>query len=109
MHELPKNFCIAPFTQITTHPNGSFSPCPYLGGTVWSQQYPTITERFQGQDLENLRLQFLSNQQSPVCERCWHEERNNKKSLRLRLYDPVNQTSDYSVINNSLVIEDLAQ
>ena len=109
MHELPKNFCIAPFTQVTTHPNGSFSPCPYLGGTVWSKQYPSITERFQGEDLENLRSQFLSNQQSSVCERCWHEERNNKKSLRLRLYDPVNKTSDYSVINNSSVVSDLVQ
>jgi MoaA/NifB/PqqE/SkfB family radical SAM enzyme len=109
MHELPKNFCIAPFTQVTTHPNGSFSPCPYLGGTAWSKQYPSITKRFQGEDLENLRSQFLSNQQSSVCERCWHEERNNKKSLRLRLYDPVNKTSDYSVINNSSVVSDLTQ
>jgi MoaA/NifB/PqqE/SkfB family radical SAM enzyme len=109
MHELPKNFCIAPFTQVTTHPNGSFSPCPYLGGTVWTKQYSTITEKFQGQDLENLRSQFLLNQQSSVCERCWHEERNNKKSLRLRLYDPVNKTSDYSIINNSTIIEDLTQ
>jgi len=109
MHELPKNFCIAPFTQVTTHPNGSFSPCPYLGGTVWTKQYSTIAEKFQGQDLENLRSQFLSNQQSSVCERCWHEERNNKKSLRLRLYDPVAKTSDYSIVNNSTIIEDLRQ
>jgi len=109
MHNLPANFCIAPFTQITTHPNGSFSPCPYLGGTVWSKQYPTVLERFQGQDLENLRAQFLSNQQSPVCERCWHEERNNKKSLRLRLYDPVNKTSDHAVVNNGSIVLDLMQ
>lgn len=107
MHDLPENFCVAPFLQLTTHPTGSFSPCPYLGGTTWSKQYPTITERFQGQDLENLREQFLSNQKSSTCERCWHEERNNKKSLRLRLYDPVNKTSDYSVINNSSVVADL--
>jgi len=109
IHGLPKNFCVAPFLQLTTHPAGSFSPCPYLGGTTWSKQYSTITERFQGQDLEHLREQFLSNQKSSTCERCWHEERNNKKSLRLRLYDPVNKTSDYSVINNSSVVADLVQ
>ena len=109
MHDLPKNFCIAPFTQITAHPNGSFSPCPYLGGTAWTKKYHTITEQFRGQDLENLRSEFLSNQQSSVCNRCWHEEHNNKKSLRLRLYDPVNKTSDYSIINNSSIIADLTQ
>jgi MoaA/NifB/PqqE/SkfB family radical SAM enzyme len=109
MHDLPKNFCIAPFTQITAHPNGSFSPCPYLGGTTWTKKYNTITEQFQGQDLENLRSEFLSNQQSSVCNRCWHEEHNNKKSLRLRLYDPVNKISDYSIINNSSIIADLTQ
>jgi MoaA/NifB/PqqE/SkfB family radical SAM enzyme len=109
MHKLPANFCIAPFTQVTTHPNGSFSPCPYLGGTVWSKQYSTVLDRFQGPDLEHLRSQFLSNQQSSVCERCWHEERNNKKSLRLRLYDPVNKTSDYAIVNHSSIVSDLTQ
>jgi MoaA/NifB/PqqE/SkfB family radical SAM enzyme len=109
MHDLPDNFCIAPFIQVTTHPNGSFSPCPYLGGTTWSKQYSTISEIFQGHDLENLRSQFLSNQKSSTCNRCWDEETNNKKSLRLRIYDPVNKTSDFSVVNNSSIVADLAQ
>jgi MoaA/NifB/PqqE/SkfB family radical SAM enzyme len=107
MTSLPKNFCVAPFIQLTTHPSGSFSPCPYLGGTVWTKNYPTILERWQSQDLERLREDFINNQQSPICNRCWHEEQNSKLSLRKRLYDPETKTSDYSVINNSNIIDEL--
>lgn len=106
---LPENFCVAPFLQLTTHPTGSFSPCPYLGGTVWKNYYPTILERWRSADLEALREDFVNNKQNPICSRCWHEEKNNKQSLRKRLWDPVNKTSDYSTINNSNIVEDLTQ
>jgi MoaA/NifB/PqqE/SkfB family radical SAM enzyme len=108
MHNLPVNFCIAPFVQLTTHPTGSMSPCPYLGGTTWSgKQLPTILEKWTSSDLQALRNDFLANRQASICSRCWHEEKNNKQSLRLRLYDPVNRTSDYSVVNNTNLIDDL--
>jgi hypothetical protein len=64
-------------------------------------------ERWTGPDLENLRTQFKNNQQPEVCGRCWHEETNQKKSLRLRLYDPVAGTSDYSVINNTNSVSEM--
>ena len=107
MASLPANFCVAPFLQLTTHPTTSFSPCPYLGGTTWKGQYPSIMERWTSPDLENLRTQFKNNQQPEVCGRCWHEETNQKKSLRLRLYDPVAGTSDYSVINNTNSVNEM--
>jgi MoaA/NifB/PqqE/SkfB family radical SAM enzyme len=107
MSLLPEKFCVAPFLQLTTHPSGSFSPCPYLGGTSWKKYYPTILERWHSDDLEALREDFVNNRQNSICNRCWHEEKNNKQSLRLRLWDPVNQTSDYSTINNTNVVEDL--
>jgi uncharacterized protein (DUF779 family) len=99
MNSLPKNFCIAPFLQLTTHPTGSFSPCPYLGGTTWAKNTNSILSRWQGSDLESLRQDFIDDKQSPICNRCWHEETNGKKSLRLRLFDPVNQTSDHSFVD----------
>lgn len=100
MQELPGNFCVAPFLQLTTHPSGSFSPCPYLGGTTWSGQYDTIAQAWASPDLEQLRGQFLRGERAEVCSRCWHEEDNGKRSLRLRLFDPQSRTSDYAVINN---------
>lgn len=99
MNSLPKNFCVAPFVQCTTHPSGSFSPCPYLGGTTWKSESSAILSKWQSQDLEQLRQDFVSNRKSPICNRCWHEEDHGKKSLRLRLFDPVSQTTDYSFID----------
>jgi len=94
------NFCVAPFLQITTHPLRSFSPCPYLGGTTWAPNYQTIFESWNSPELESLRADFLSNVKSPICSRCWDEESHGKKSLRLRMWDPVNQTSDYPMLQN---------
>jgi organic radical activating enzyme len=84
------------------------SPCPYLGGTTWSgKNLPTILEKWTSSDLESLRNDFLAGQQAKICNRCWHEEKNNKQSLRQRLYNPVNCTSDYAVVNNTSLIDDL--
>lgn len=99
MNLLPKNFCVAPFIQCTTHPSTTFSPCPYLGGTVWSASGDSILSRWQSNELEELRQDFINNKQNSICNRCWYEEANNKKSLRLRLLDPENLTSDYSFID----------
>lgn len=102
---LPDNFCIAPFVQHTTHPSGSNSPCPYLGGTTWTNTGSGILEQWSGDKLEQLRQDFLDNKKSTICNRCWHEEDNHKKSLRLRLFDPQTQTSDYSFATPELVKE----
>lgn len=109
MFNLPQNFCVAPFLQLTTHPTKSFSPCPYLGGTTWTQDYGTIQQRWASADLESLRHQFLNNQRPTMCQRCWHEEDNNKQSLRLRLYNSQTKTSDYSVINNSTIVQEMVE
>jgi MoaA/NifB/PqqE/SkfB family radical SAM enzyme len=109
MHQLPENFCIAPFVQLTTHPTGSMSPCPYLGGTTWAgQNSPRILDKWASIDLEKLRASFINNERNAICQRCWHEELNNKQSLRQRLYNPITGTSDYSVVNNTTLVSDLA-
>lgn len=107
MNTLPENFCAAPFIQCTTHPSASFSPCPYLGGTTWTSEQQNIMSQWRSQDLQQLRQDFINNKKSPICNRCWHEEDNNKKSLRLRLFDPVHITSDYSFVNGSSYVADL--
>jgi len=100
---LPNNFCVAPFIQHTTHPSGSNSPCPYLGGTTWAANKSSIAEQWTDRKLEQLRQDFFDNKKSSICNRCWNEEDNNKQSLRLRLFDPVTHTSDYGFITTALV------
>jgi MoaA/NifB/PqqE/SkfB family radical SAM enzyme len=109
MTNLPKNFCVAPFLQLTTHPSGSFSPCPYLGGTSWAGQYNSIQEIWRSSDLQGLRQQFINNEQPGMCNRCWHEETNQKQSLRLRLFDPVNQTSEFSFVDSNTLATRLTE
>lgn len=65
--------------------------------------------QWRSSDLEQLRQSFIDNKQSPICDRCWHEENNNKRSLRLRLFDPVAHTSDYSFITGSDYANELVQ
>ena len=96
---LPKNFCVAPFVQCTTHPSQSFSPCPYLGGTTWPGDQGNIMSQWRSTSLQDLRDDFLANKQNPICGRCWNEEQHGKRSLRLRLYDPVDHSSDFAQFN----------
>jgi MoaA/NifB/PqqE/SkfB family radical SAM enzyme len=100
---LPTNFCVAPFIQHTTHPSGSNSPCPYLGGTTWAGGGESILEQWSSSKLEQLRQDFKDNKKSYICKRCWNEEDNHKRSLRLRLFDPVTHTSDYSFATPKLI------
>ena len=105
----PNNFCIAPFIQHTTHPSGSHSPCPYLGGTVWKNRETSIIKQWTSQGIEELRQEFLENKKPDVCFRCWNEEDNGKKSLRKRLLDPMTFTSDYKSINDDQFKEGLVE
>lgn len=107
--QLPKHFCIAPFFQHTTHPSASCSPCPYLGGTSWAQPGSTIMQQWHSPRLSELRRQFLQGQQPELCHRCWHEEAIGKRSLRQRLFDPEQLTSDFSFATSQTVQQRLDQ
>lgn len=100
---------MAPFLQLTTHPSRSFSPCPYLGGTTWSKRYPSITETWNSPELESLRQDFLNNNKSPICGRCWDEESYGKRSLRLRLLDPETLQSDYKMLQDPAVVKSMLE
>jgi len=108
MKELPENFCIAPFTQLTTHPAGSFGPCPYLGGTQWKLNEKTsLQDRWNSKDYTILRNQFINNEKPTICERCWHEEDNNKQSRRLMMWNKHTQKSDFGFNINKKLIDDI--
>jgi len=105
---LPENFCIAPFVQMTTHPSGTYSPCPYLGGTTWYDS-KSFKDKWSSSAFENLRTEFLDNQRSSICTRCWDEEAAGKKSLRLRMLDPVNLETEYKIIATDGFNKDVEQ
>jgi MoaA/NifB/PqqE/SkfB family radical SAM enzyme len=81
-----RNFCIAPFTQITYSPMNTASPCPYLGGTTWTDhEQQGIKHIWNSSEFEGLRDSFKANEKNPICNRCWREEDSGKQSSRKML------------------------
>lgn len=77
-----KNLCIAPFTQVTYSPNGTASPCAYLGGESWTFKDKSLTEIWGSDEYNTLRTAFSNDEQHPTCTRCWREESLGKQSSR---------------------------
>ena len=65
--------------------------------------------RWHSEDLQQLRQSFINNEKNSICNRCWHEEANGKRSLRLRLFDPVNKTSEFSFIDPASYSNDMIE
>jgi len=81
-----KNFCIAPFVQITLSPTGRYSPCPEIGGRPWNESKAKPIKMWNSQEFISLREEFVKNQKSKICERCWGQESFGGQSLRRRLF-----------------------
>jgi MoaA/NifB/PqqE/SkfB family radical SAM enzyme len=81
-----RNFCIAPFTQITLNPIGGYSPCPEIGGRPWAVTDFNFSNLWNDDNFAALRDSFSENEQNSVCNRCWDQEKVGKQSLRKRLF-----------------------
>lgn len=88
-----KNFCIAPFSQITLGPSGGYSPCPEIGGRPWKDDQADAVRMWNSDEFNALRESFKSNQRDQVCNRCWDQESHGNQSLRQRLFVKKNQGS----------------
>ena len=87
--EIPSNFCIAPFISTRPDVRHQNSPCAY-GALDIKQPQLDAKKKWHSQELNNLRQQFINNEQPEACNRCWFEEAAGKNSLRQRLlqYQP---------------------
>lgn len=80
-----RNFCIAPFTQLTFDPVGSYSPCAEIGAQAWYEPNASPIRMWSSKQYESLRQSFKQNEKDPTCNRCWTTEKYENKSLRIRL------------------------
>jgi hypothetical protein len=83
--KIGKNFCIAPFTQMTFNVFGGYSPCCEIGGRPWKLNPVDIDKMWDSADFNDLRESFLKNEKNIICQRCWSNEDNKAQSLRKRL------------------------
>ena len=82
---LPSNFCIAPFHRFQTSTDGRCGPCSYIAN-VWDlSKYKTLHEKWNSPEYEKFRQSFINNEQNPLCNLCWREEKAGQTSLRHRL------------------------
>jgi MoaA/NifB/PqqE/SkfB family radical SAM enzyme len=87
MNKFPENLCLAPFAFLTFDPANNVSPCPALGGSVWSFPQQPITNVWMNSSLVDFRQHMLDNQRHEICHRCWSEEAVAMPSQRMRLWD----------------------
>jgi len=79
----PEHFCIAPFQSTRQNPYGRTSPCAF-GAGEWRFEDLTPLERWNSNELNDLRHEFIKGNKPDACYRCWAEEDAGKQSLRQR-------------------------
>jgi len=80
---LPENFCLSPFQRFQIS-NKKCGPCSYKAN-IWNLNDRSISEFWNGKELEELRQSFLANKKHSLCHLCWKEEESGHSSLRQRL------------------------
>ena len=80
---IPENFCSAPFLNLQVSKDGLYGPCPHTPN-LWQNKF-SIKDKWQSEEMQKLRNNFLQNKKDSQCKRCWDEEKNGTPSLRQRL------------------------
>ena len=83
---IPKNFCIAPFISTRPEVRHKNSPCAY-GALDIEQRNLNAKGKWNSNQLNSLREEFILNKKPKTCNRCWYEEDAGKLSLRQRLLE----------------------
>lgn len=78
-----KHFCIAPFQSTRQNAYGRTSPCAF-GAGEWKYGNLTPVQRWDAEELNQLRQDFIDGKKPDACFRCWDEESAGKSSLRQR-------------------------
>lgn len=87
---MSKTFCVLPWLNITTHPNGSIMPCcvskdfiKKTDGTNYNLGTDTIEDIYNSPDFVSIRSKMLNGLEVEGCKQCYNAEKHNGKSHRL--------------------------
>lgn len=80
--ELQCSFCPAPFTSLQVNAFGTVGICPKSAGFLQMSADTPMKEKWNSDELEKIRNQFLNGEKPKQCFRCWDEEKAGMKSLR---------------------------
>lgn len=80
----PASFCLAPFIGTMQTPYGKTSPCAY-GVTEWQYDALTPKQRWETDDVNQMRATFARGETPEPCQKCVNEQLAGKNSLRQRM------------------------
>lgn len=81
------NFCILPFTHLSTRVDGNVAPCCRSMDTVGSIKENTLSEIWNNEHMQSLRKKFMNNERPEGCWPCWQLEDQGSKSMRQSMND----------------------
>lgn len=81
------NFCILPFTHLSTRVDGNVAPCCRSLDTVGSIKQNTIQEIWNNEKMQALRTAFIHNDKPVGCVACWKLEEQGSISMRQSMLD----------------------
>lgn len=79
---MPSNFCILPFTHLSTRVDGNVAPCCRSLDTLGNVNESSLEEIWNGENMQKLRKQFLDNERPEGCKLCWDIEDRGNPSMR---------------------------
>jgi len=79
---MPTNFCMLPFTHLSTRVDGRIAPCCRSMDTVGDITKNTLQEVWNNDYMQKLRTQFLNNERPEGCWQCWKLEDQGSVSMR---------------------------
>ena len=87
-------FCVLPWVSLETSPIGTVRPCCLAeeeivddSGVKFDLNTAGFAEIQNSQYMQNLRQEFLDQQQPAACRKCWREERAGRTSKRMHTLD----------------------
>ena len=90
------NTCPAFYLDATIDPSGAYSPCTALGGGAFKFGDQSFKVIWLDTKLEDARQRSKNNEQLPMCNRCWSEEKLGFTSERNYLIADVPAGLDYT-------------
>ena len=80
-----RNFCPLPFVSVEATPMGKARACCLSTEDIpdIDLRHNTLTEAFNSKYMDDLREQFINNEQPGSCQRCWSEEAAGRTSKRM--------------------------
>ena len=85
-----KNICIVPFVHIASRADGYAHLCCRSLKVLEESSKPlslginSLNEIWNGSEMKAIRLSMLKGKKLPECRNCWDEEKNGKKSKRIK-------------------------